>query len=159
MNTWYFIKCWQDLIDNILRYIEGSNRFNFSLIHYFCTFFLDSLRVFRTTYFYPYSMEVYIFHENNMQWLSTLVFNPVHMIIHIGFHFCVQYIITFRKHLVSPSVFLLESVFLLFLVFCVVCVCVCVLYCFVCLRTVYCVHNVASVFGFFLFILVFSNVY
>jgi hypothetical protein len=105
MNTWYFIKCWQDLIDNILRYIEGSNRFNFSLIHYFCTFFLDSLRVFRTTYFYPYSMEVYIFHENNMQWLSTLVFNPVHMIIHIGFHFCVQYIITFRKHLVSPSVF------------------------------------------------------
>ena len=105
MNTWYFIKCWQDLIYNILRYIEGSNRFNFSLKHYFCTFFLDSLRVFRTTYFYPYSMEVYIFHENNMQWLSTLVFNPVHMIIHIGFHFCVQYIITFRKHLVSPSFF------------------------------------------------------
>ena len=114
MNTWYFIKCWQDLIYNILRYIEGSNRFNFSLIHYFCTFFLDSLRVFRTTYFYPYSMEVYIFHENNMQWLSTLVFNPMHMIIHIGFHFCVQYIITFRKHLVSPSVFWWSSCFFSF---------------------------------------------
>jgi uncharacterized membrane protein YhdT len=130
MNTWYFIKCWQDLIDNILRYIEGSNRFNFSLIHYFCTFFLDSLRVFRTTYFYPYSMEVYIFHENNMHgyphwfsilctWLSTLVFISVYNIL-----------LHFESTLYHPRFFAGVRVSSLFSFLCRVCVCVCfILFC------------------------------
>ena len=96
------------------------------MIHYFCTFFLDSLRVFRTTYFYTYSMEVYIFHENNMQWLSTLVFNPVHMIIHIGFHFCVHILLHFESTLYHPRFFGGVRVSSLFSFLCRVCVCVCV---------------------------------